>query len=156
MHRLSRRDLGTALEWLRMTYAVLDLEAFPRQAIAGLFRVVPARFGSYNESEHGAARIRYVVDPGEAQVPNLELSAGQYRHEQPVLAHYLKTGGGSPQKLSDFLTRQQLHRLKIYKETYRSTGVEYQMTFMLASLQRPAPPTIAIALDRGPGYADFT
>jgi DNA-binding CsgD family transcriptional regulator len=30
------------------------------------------------------------------------------------------------------------------------------MTFMLKSLQRPVPPTIAIALDRGPGDADFT
>jgi len=39
MHRLSRRDLGTALECLRMTYATLDLEAFARQAIAALLRV---------------------------------------------------------------------------------------------------------------------
>src|SRR6267142_244108 len=153
MHRLSRRDLGTALECLRMTYATLDLEALARQAIAALLRVVPARFGSYNEIEPGAARIRYVVEPGEARVPNLEMSAGQYRHEHPVLAHYLKTGDGSPRKLSDFLTRQQLHRLKIYNENYRRARVKYQMTFMLRSLQRPAPPTIAIALDRGPGDA---
>jgi len=139
-----------------MTYATLDLEAFARQAIAALLRVVSAPFGSYNEIEPGAARIRYVVEPREAQVPNLELNAGKYRHEHPVLAHYLKTGDGSPRKLSDFLTPQQLHRLKIYNENYRRAGVEYQMTFMLRSLQRPAPPTIAIALDRGPGDADFT
>ncbi len=139
-----------------MTYAALDLEAFARQAIAALLRVVPARFGSYNEIDRGATRIRYVVEPGEAQVPNLELSASQYRHEQPMLAHYLRTGDGSPRKLSDFLTRQQLHRLRIYNENYRRAGVEYQVTLMLKSLQRPAPPTIAIALDRGPGDADFT
>jgi len=34
--------------------------------------------------------------------------------------------------------------------------VEYQMSFMLKSLQRPSPPTVAIALDRGRGDADFT
>lgn len=156
MHRLSRRDLGVALDCLRMTYATLDLEAFPRQAVAGLLRVVPAPFGSYNEIERGATRIRYVVEPGDARVPHLELSAGQYRHEQPVLAHYLRTGDGSPHKLSDFLTRQQLHRLRIYNENYRRTGVEYQMTFMVKSLQRQSAPTIAIALDRGRGDADFT
>jgi hypothetical protein len=156
MHRLSRRDLGAALDCLRMTYATLDLEAFPRQAVAGLLEVVPAPFGSYNEIERGATRIRYVVEPGDALVPHLEMVAGQYRHEQPVLAHYLRTGDGSPHKLSDFLTPEQLHSLPIYNENYRRTGVEYQMTFMVKSLQRQSPPTIAIALDRGRGDADFT
>jgi DNA-binding CsgD family transcriptional regulator len=139
-----------------MTYATLDLEAFPQQAVAGLLRVVPARFGSYNEIDYGTTRIRYVVEPGEARVPHLELIASQYRHEQPVLAHYLRTGDGSPHKLSDFLTPQQLHSLPIYNENYRRTGVEYQMTFMVKSLQRQSAPTIAIALDRGRADADFT
>ena len=156
MHRLSRRDLGAALDCLRMTYATLDLEAFPRQAVAGLLRVVPAPFGSYNEIERGATRIRYVVEPEDARVPHLELLASQYRHEQPVLAHYLRTGDGSPRKLSDFLTPEQLHRLRIYNENYRRTGVEYQMAFMIKSLQRESSPTIAIALDRGRADADFT
>ena len=156
MHRLSRRDLVVALDCLRMTYATLDLEAFPRQAVAGLLRVVPAPFGSYNEIDRRATRIRYVVEPGDARVPHLELSAGQYRQEQPVLAHYLRTGDGSPHKLSDFVTAKQLHRLGIYNENYRRTGVEYQMAFMLKSLQRASSPTIAIALDRGRGDADFT
>jgi len=156
MHRLSRRDLRAALDCVRMTYATLDLEAFRRQAVAGLLQVVPAPFGSYNEIDRGATRIRYVVEPGDARIPHLELSAGQYRHEQPVLAHYLRTGDGSPRKLSDFVTPQQLHRLRIYNENYRRAGVEYQMTFMLRSLQRESPPTIAIALDRGQANADFS
>jgi DNA-binding CsgD family transcriptional regulator len=139
-----------------MTYATLDLDAFPRQAIAGLRRVVSAPFGSYNEIDRGTTRIRYVVEPGDARVPDLELVAGQYRHEHPVLAHYLRTGDGSPHKPSDFLTRQEWHRLRIYNETYRRSGVEYQMIFMLKSLQRESPPTVAIALDRGRGDADFT
>src|SRR5229473_1152356 len=84
MLRLGRRDLRAVLDCLRMTYATLDLEAFPRQVIAGL------------------------------------------------------------------------HRLGIYNENYLRTGVEYQMTFMVQSLQRPSPTTIAIALDRGPRDSDFT
>jgi DNA-binding CsgD family transcriptional regulator len=156
MHRLSRRDLGAVLDCLRMTYATLDLDAFPRQVIALLRRIIPAPFGSYNEIDRGATRIRYVVEPGDARIPHLELSAGQYRHEHPVLAHYLRTGDGSPHKPSDFLTRQEWHRLSIYNETYRRTGVEYQMIFMLKSLQRPTPPTVAIALDRGRAETDFT
>ncbi len=156
MLRLSRSDLGAALDCLRMTYATLDLEAFPRQVIALLRRIIPAPFGSYNEIERGATRIRYVVEPGDARVPHLDLIAGQYRHEHPVLAHYLRTGDGSPRKLSDFLTQQELHRLRIYNENYRRTGVEYQMTFMVKSLQRQSAPTIAIALDRSRADADFT
>jgi DNA-binding CsgD family transcriptional regulator len=156
MLRLGRRDLRAVLDCLRMTYAALDLEAFPRQVIAGLRRVVRAPFGSYNEIDHRAARIRYVVEPAAAQVPHLEMVVRQYLHEQPVVAHYRRTGDGSPHKLSDFLTRQEFHRLGIYNENYRRTGVEYQMTFMVQSLQRPSPTTIAIALDRGPDDCDFS
>jgi DNA-binding CsgD family transcriptional regulator len=156
MQRLNRRELGSVLDCLRTTYATLDLEAFPRQVIAALRRVVSAPFGSYNEIDRRATRIRYVVEPAEATVPHLELAVREYQHEQPVVANYLRTGDGSPRKLSDFLTIQRFHRLGIYNENYRRTGVEYQMTFMLRSLQRQSSPTIAIALDRGSGEADFS
>ena len=141
MQRLNRRELGNVLDCLRTIYAALDLEAFPRQVVAGLRRVVSAPFGSYNEIERGATRIRYVVEPVAATVPHLELVVREYQHEQPVVANYLRTGDGSPRKLSDFLSIQKLHRLGIYNENYRRTGVEYQMTFMVKSLQRPAAPT---------------
>jgi DNA-binding CsgD family transcriptional regulator len=156
MQRLNRRELGSVLDCLRTIYAALDLEAFPRQVVAGLRRVVSAPFGSYNEIERGAPRIRYVVEPAEATVPHLELAVQEYQHEQPVVANYLRTGDGSPRKLSDFLSAQKLHRLGIYNENYRRTGVEYQMTFMVKSLQRESAPTIAIALDRGRREADFS
>src|SRR5712692_4899539 len=123
MHRLCHRDLPAVLDCLQMINATLDLEAFPRQVVAGLRRVVPAPFGSYNEIDHRAAQISYVVEPAEARVPNLELIVRQYLHEQPVVAHYRRTGNGSPRKLSDFLTRKEFHRLTIYNENYRRTGV---------------------------------
>jgi DNA-binding CsgD family transcriptional regulator len=156
MQRLDRRELGTVLDCLRTIYAALDLEAFPRQVVAGLRRVVAAPFGSYNEIDRGSPRIRYVVEPAEATVPHLELAVQEYQHEQPVVANYLRTGDGSPRKLSDFLSPQKLHRLGIYNENYRRTGVEYQMTFMVKSLQRASAPTIAIALDRGRRETDFS
>src|SRR6266567_4509113 len=156
MLRLEPRDLRAVLDCLRMTYATLDLDAFPRQIVAGLRRVVPAPFGSYNEIDHRATRISYVVEPPEARVPNLEMVVRRYLHEQPVIAHYRRTGDCSPRKLSDFLTREEFHRLGIYNENYRRTGVEYQMTFMVRSLQRPSPRTIAVALDRGRDDSDFT
>jgi hypothetical protein len=139
-----------------MINATLDLEAFPLQVVAGLRLVVAAPFGSYNEIDHRAAQISYVVEPAEARVPHLELIVRQYLHEQPMVAHYRRTGDGSPRKLSDFLTRKEFHRLTIYNENYRRTGVEYQIAFMLHSLQWPSPCTIAIALDRSRGDSDFT
>ena len=156
LRRLGGPDLSAALDCLRMTYATLDLEAFAREVVAALLRVVPAPFGSYNEIDGRSARIRYVVEPETARVPHVELSAGQYRRQQPVLAHYLRTGDGSPRKLSDFLTQRQLHRLPIYRENYRRAGVEYQITLMLKGLEPEAPSTIAIALDRGRDDSDFS
>jgi DNA-binding CsgD family transcriptional regulator len=156
MQRLSHRDLGIVLECLRGIYTTLDLQSFPQQVVAALRRVVHAPFGSYNEIDPRATRIRYVVEPTEALVSGLELISRQYMHEQPVVAHYLRTGDGSPRKLSDFLSQREFHRRGIYAENYRRTGVEYQMTFMVQSHWRQTPATIAIALDRGRGAADFS
>lgn len=156
MRRLSHRDLHAVLECLQTVYATLDVETFPRQVVAALRRVVAAPFGSYNEINPRAARIKYVVEPAGALVSGLELSTRQYMHEQPALAHYVRTGDGSPRKLSDFLSRSEFHRLCIYAENYCRTGVEYQMTFMLHDRRKEVAATIAIALDRNRGGSDFS
>jgi hypothetical protein len=75
MHRLSRRDLGAALDCLRMTYATLDHEAFPRQAVAGLLRVVPALFGSHNEIDRGADQVCRGVGRGSGPASRAERRA---------------------------------------------------------------------------------
>jgi hypothetical protein len=103
MQRLAHRDQRAVWDCLRVIHAGVELEAFPFHIVAALRRVVPAPFGSFNEIDHQAARIRYAVQPPEAQVPQVELQVGQYLHEQPVLAHHEQTGDGSPRKLSDFL-----------------------------------------------------
>jgi DNA-binding CsgD family transcriptional regulator len=68
----------------------------------------------------------------------------------------VRTCDPSAKKISDFLNRGAFHRLGIYAENYRRTGVEHQMTFMIESRPKPAPATIAIALDRGRGERDFS
>jgi hypothetical protein len=156
MHRLSHLDLRSVLKCLPTVYAALDLEAFPRQVLAALRQVIQAPFGSYNEIDPRATRIRYVVEPIEALVSGLELKLLQYMHEQPVVAQYVRTRDPSAKKISDFLNRRAFHRLGIYAENYRRTGVEYQMTFMIERLPKQASPTIAIALDRGRGERDFS
>ena len=156
MQRLAHRDQGAVLDCLRVIHAAVELDAFPLHIVAALRRVVPAPFGSFNEIDPQATRIRYVVEPTEAQVPHAELRVGQYLHEQPVLAHYERTGDGSPRKVSDFVTPLQFHRLRIYRESYSRRRVEYQIVFMFPSLQRTSPSTIAIALDRSPDDADFS
>jgi DNA-binding CsgD family transcriptional regulator len=133
----------------------LDIDTFPHRAIAALRRVVHAPFGSYNEISPRATLIRYVVEPAEALVSGLQLSLRQYMREQPVLAHYVRTGDGSARKLSDFLSQHQFHRLGIYAENYRRAGVEYQMSLMIDRPRRNGPTTIALALDRGRDGKDF-
>src|SRR6266487_1318557 len=132
MQRINRRELGNVLDCLRTIYAALDLEAFPRQVVAGLRRVVSAPFGSYNEIDRGATRIRYVVEPVEATVPHLEMAVREYQHEQPVVANYLRTGDGSPKKLSDFLSILNLHRPHVM--------TAYANAETVSALRRTAPP----------------
>ncbi len=156
MPRLSQRDLQAVLEYLRTTYETLDLDAFRRQAVAGLLDLVPSAFGSYNEIEPKTGRVRYVVEPSSALVPNLEPVFAQQIQEHPVLAHFISTRDGSPRKISDFLTRSEFHRLGLYNNVYRRTGVEYQMCLMIHRLQRRPPVVAMIALDRDRGGPDYS
>lgn len=112
--------------------------------------LVPCESASYNEVRPGVRPI-VVADPEETLSPaELELF-GRVAGENPLIAHYTRTGDGQPLRFSDLISRRRLHRLTIYDEVYRQRGVEHQLAFVL-----PAPPgqVIGIALNRE--RSDFT
>jgi DNA-binding CsgD family transcriptional regulator len=112
--------------------------------------LVPCESASYNEVRPGVRPI-VVVDPHEQLSPaELELF-GSVAGENPLIAHYTRTGDGQPLRFSDLISCRRLHQLTIYDQIYRHKGVEHQLAFVL-----PAPPgqVVGIALNRE--RSDFT
>jgi ATP/maltotriose-dependent transcriptional regulator MalT len=68
------------------------------------------------------------------------------RAQNPLVERYLATRDGRATRLSDVVTRRQLHRLDLYREVYRPLGVEYQMAFTLPSSSQRV---LGVALSRG-------
>jgi DNA-binding CsgD family transcriptional regulator len=121
-----------------------------RRALPGLDRLVRADVLSYNEIGPGPGQVAYCAYPEDVVFSPDSIAAFEaHVHENPLVGHL--EADGSPAKISDFLSREEFHRLGVYTEFYRHVPVEHQIAIGL-------PPSdgriIGIALSRGQG--DFT
>ncbi|HMJ04348.1 MAG TPA: hypothetical protein VK506_15515 [Conexibacter sp.] len=60
----------------------------------------------------------------------------------PLIQHYVRTRDGRAYKMSDLLTREQLHRTQTYEKIFSKLGLEHQIAFTL-----PSQPTVVIGLE---------
>ena len=109
--------------------------------------LVPCESASYNELKPGIGGVGAIVvsEPDEwLTEQSVELFA-RLAGENPLVAHYTRTGDGQPLRFSDFISRRRLHSLTLYDELYRPLDVEHQIAFVL-----PSPPgeIVGIALNR--------
>ena len=74
-----------------------------------------------------------------------------YYREHPIVAHCVKTRDPRAFRFSDVLPRRSLHRLGIYREYYRPSGIEHQLGLMVDT---SSADYMAVAASRGPG-TDF-
>jgi DNA-binding CsgD family transcriptional regulator len=72
-------------------------------------------------------------------------------HQHPICRYVEETGDFRALKISDFLTRTQLHRLELYEEYLRPYGLEYEMMLPL-----PSPPWHERGFDFGRSGRDFS
>jgi DNA-binding CsgD family transcriptional regulator len=150
MESLSASRLRKVLHAAAQAVEFRDLSEFRTGAIAVARELVPCESASYNEVKPGTGAI-VVADPaGWLTRESLEVF-GRLAGENPLIAHYVRTGDGQPVRFSDFLSRRRLHGLALYDQLYRDMGVEHQIAFVL-----PSPPgeVVGIALNRG--RHDFT
>jgi len=144
MERLSASRLRKLLHVTAQVAEFRELSEF-RAGVVGLVReLVPCESASYNEVKPGASAI-VVADPAiELTSESVELF-GRLSGENPLIAHYVRTGEGQPVRFSDFVSQRALHRLALYDHVYRHIGVEHQIAFVL-----PSPPgeVVGIALNR--------
>jgi DNA-binding CsgD family transcriptional regulator len=147
VERLSPSDLDRALSFVREIAAVDQLPEFRMRLLDGLKRLIPCDVVGYNEINPSRGEAVMVLDP-----PSLDRSgvAGQAAFERlagqhPVLQYHARTGDGRALKISDFLSRDEFHRLDLYAESFRLIGAEDQLAVALPS---QPPVVIGIAFNR--------
>ena len=124
-----------------------EVISFRRHAILALRYVISAEHFSYIEFDSSIhiPQAAPVLEPTGVHLPDSARIFACYRHEHPVIAHHQRTNDGGACKISDFLSRQQFHRLGLYNEFYRHLDTEYQLSVTLAT---GASSVVAIAFSR--------
>ena len=156
MGRLREQDFPALLEAIRDSYAIRELDAFPKDAMRTVRKVISCEYASYAHGVIGGA-MTAATDPGpvfeERAIASRFGIFARYSHEHPVSFDPERFPDGCLWRFSDFFTRRRWHRLGLYNEYYRRVGVEYQIGFRLP---RSGPNVTVIALNRAPGQTDFS
>jgi DNA-binding CsgD family transcriptional regulator len=150
MERLTWRNVAALLGAIREVYELRDLDDFPAHALRAVARLVDADRRSYNEVDVHRRRAALLTDPA-LDLRDGETIFNSHIAEHPLISHYRASGDGRPVKLSDFLSRNELHRLGLYGEFFRPLRVEHQIAL---SLPTSAGLVVGIALGRS--CTDFT
>ena len=144
--RLSSRDLEAVLTFVDEAHSIADLDTFRKGILPGLGQLVPCDLIGYNEVDPAADGTIVVTYP--EPLDDTAEALGRLAHEHPLITA-CSNGDLRTQKISDFMSSREFHRLEIYDEIYSRVGAEDQIAFGL-----PGPVVIGIAMNRP--RRDFT
>ncbi len=144
------RRLGVAAAELS---AISDLAALRAGVLPVLRGLIAADMASYNEISRSPPGALVMADPVGSLgsvTPERQRRFAELVWQNPLAAHFARTGDPSARRMSDFISRRALHRLELYDQYYRELGTEYQLAFTVPADAR----LIGITLSRT-GARDF-
>lgn len=148
--RLSQRDLGATLRFLRANYAVQEHEGFIANVVHGLPLLIASDLTAYCEIDPARQTSRNWLDRPEVDTPEAARIWQTYMLEMPVLAHYVRTGDGRALRITDFVTQRCFRDTGVYAEHYRPKDLEYVLATWVPS------PQLAIGIGFARDSKDFT
>jgi DNA-binding CsgD family transcriptional regulator len=155
MPALTARDAERLLRFVAEAESLDDDDPFASELLVELGRLVSADWVTYCELDRVRRRVLVSIGrPGEAE-DDVELDDDvTWRvllEEHPVCARH-QGGQFGALKLSDFLTRRELHRTWVYENWFVPWGVEHELNVAIPS---PLWHTKTFLFDRAGGQ-DFT
>lgn len=151
--RISTVDLKRFSDAVCQVHETTHLESFPRRVVDIVGNLLRSASTHYAELNPLRKRVFTIANPEPANLRALTPVFERYMHQHPVIRYHRLTGDGSAHRVSDFLTDRQYHRLPLYNEAYRPTGLEHQMSI---TLEAPKPLLIGIVVHRTLDDIDFT
>jgi DNA-binding CsgD family transcriptional regulator len=153
--------MHVSLDTLRRVTQLIDSLSNPDQPensadliLAGVADLVSCDIATYNEIGTRPDHLGYYAEYPLGSLDPASITAFQeHLHEHPLLVHYRAAGVTEPTKISDFLSRQEFHRLGLYSEFFRHIPVEHQIAFSMPGSTDDR--LVAIALNRtGPDFTE--
>jgi DNA-binding CsgD family transcriptional regulator len=124
---IPERSIGRLLTLLPALYASQSLKNFPQHAIIWTRRLIDADSVGFNVVNLARQQLALELDPAISEFGSgdIESKAGAALDEHPLIAHFARTRESRALRLSDFVTRRQLHQRGFYQETLRPLRIEY-------------------------------
>jgi DNA-binding CsgD family transcriptional regulator len=116
--------------------------------------LVPCAGASYNAVDPRSGQATFFTDPDDRVFAGGPEIFAQFAWQHPLIGHYARTGDGRARRISDFITRRQLHRTDLYNHIYRHIGLEHQLAVTLSPSPTRPREMVGLALDRA--GRDFT
>jgi hypothetical protein len=134
MDHLSSHDHQRLLQAVQQIYALHDLETFAVNALTILNQLVPSDLPEFHIAAVQTGQVSSIFLPDfPVLAPEIYRMIQQHFGEHPLVQRLPQVLHGVYQ-ISDFLSRQELHRLEgLYQQYLRQLGVEEQITFFLSN-----------------------
>lgn len=126
--------------------------AFPGLALELTTGVVRNDLAGWNEVDPQRQYANAVTYPPVEITPAQQSTLAALVHEHPIISYQATTGDGSAKKISDFITSDDFHSRRLYRELFAELGMEHQMAIGLPAV---LPRLTAIALNRNELGDDF-
>lgn len=136
MAALSTSDAERLLRFVAEAESIGGDQPFTGDVLVELGRVIEADWVSYTEVDHlGRRLLAYVPRPGDEDDEGTEIDDEMWElmGEHPVCRHWRRTGRFVALRLSDVVTRRELHQNRFYDVALRPWGVEHELKVRLAS-----------------------
>lgn len=128
---------------------LLDMAELREGMLAALVAVVPCDWISLNDIGPTADDMFLLVRPPLASKWHSVFA--RYAHQNPLMAHFLRTRDSRPYRFSDLASEEELQSLELFRHVYVPLGVRHQIAFHLPAAQDRV---LAVALSRR--SRDFT
>jgi DNA-binding CsgD family transcriptional regulator len=156
MPALAANDARGVLDFVAHAETVGGDQPFSPELLVELGRLVPADWVTYCELDRVRRRLRLIVGrAGDGEDDDVEIGddvAWRVVLEEHPLCLRQQAGYFGAIKLSDFVTRRELHRTWVYDNWFRPLGVEHELDVAIPS---PLWHTKTFLFDRA-GGRDFT
>lgn len=130
---LTTGQMRRAVHATRSLTELSSLERFPVSAAEVLRELIPCEHCAYDAIDLKLGKAIVVANPRDAVFDGGPEALAQLGHQNPIIVRGL-AGDHSVQRLSDYMTRRQLHRTQLYRDVYRHISLEYQLGVRLPNV----------------------
>ena len=111
--------------------------------------MIPCDGSSYNAVDVLTGSAFLVSNPDDRVFAGGAELLAEFAWQHPLIQHHVRTGDRRALRISDFVTRRQLHRTDLYNHIYRVIGLEHQLAITLPPRANRPRELVGLALDRG-------